>query len=185
MQLYLDSQASRDATVTWLLPGRCLWRHLYLHNVAENVWFRSLTAEGAWVTCNYTGLLTLTTQNLGKMCIPVITFKKTFGPIIFEQIIILSPNCYHGLPSSRACVLQNYDSWNPILSAQMPHMCAWVRLSFPYYRVRISECGNSILTVFSTKIASSIATVSVYKLHNTFVCQTKGLEWQTSFLKLN
>ena len=66
-----------------------------------------------------------------------ILFKKTFGPITFERIIELQPNCYHGLPSSAACFLQNDDSQIPILSAQRPCMCAWVRLSFPYYRVRI------------------------------------------------
>ncbi len=75
---------------------------------------------------------------LCKMCIPVLTFQKTFGPITFGQIIESRPNCYHGLPSSTAWLLQNNDSQTPILSAQRPHMCAWVRLSFPYYRVRTS-----------------------------------------------
>ncbi len=71
-----------------------------------------------------TGATSRQIEKVCKMCIPVQTFEKTFGPITFEQNIGLQPNCYHGLPPSTACLLQNHDSQNLILSAQWPHMCA-------------------------------------------------------------
>ena len=108
-----------------------------LHDVRVWIWRQNLCVAAA-------RLSPATTQGwqptlLCKMCIPVLTFKKTFGPITFEQIIELWPNCYHSLPPSTTCLLQNADFQNSRLSAQRPRMCAWVRLSFPYYRVRISK----------------------------------------------
>ena len=130
-----------------LVPG-CevwMWRHClsnlstwevpcYVRDVRVWIWRQNLCVET--VSSN---LPAWATKRLCKMCIPVLTFEKTFGPITFEQIIGVQPNCYHGLPSSTACVLQKYDSQNLIVLAQRSRMCAWVRLSFPYYRVRISN----------------------------------------------
>ncbi len=66
-------------------------------------------------------------------------FQKAFGPITFEWIIVKQPNFYHGLPFSTVCLMQNDDPQNLILFTKNAPMCAWVRLSFPYYRVRIEK----------------------------------------------
>ncbi len=116
-------------------PG---WSHVIRTSTPEFwIWRQNLCVAAA-------RLSPATTQGcqptlMCKMCIPVLTFKKTFGPINFEQMIGLQPNCNDGLPPGTACLLQNNDSQIPILSAQRPRMCAWVRLSFPYYRVRMTS----------------------------------------------
>ncbi len=89
---------------------------------------------------------------LCKMCVSVHIFQKAYGPIILRQRIRVWPNFYVGLPLSTACPMQNDSSQIPILSPKNVPMCAWVRPSSPYYRVRIGVCWGhrqAVSDVFS------------------------------------
>ncbi len=123
-------------------------------NDDEHSRFVRFTAEGRAVSCHYTGLFLTTEGNLEPCAFPawLLTLLKTV--------------CLDRLGGKRSSAVEifiavyqpvkpqyceNGNSQLPVLSVKNVPTCAGVRLSFPYYRVRIMTYTHYYLGIYADR----------------------------------